>query len=557
MLKRLIAKIDPSSNWIRLGWGAVLAILAVIFYWPARDAGLISDFTGHQMIFEKGSALGWWNSYGWHGNQPVLFGVMKLWYTLFGIQPMPWFWLFTLLHAVNATLAGLVGLRIWQKAVSPDKAWMGAIVLSLLFLLHPYQTEVVVWKVCVHYHINVLAILTMMLMLFRSEPLSGWRSWTAFQLLFLIALHALELALIYPVMLLITTWWWGREEGWTRSQIRKTMLRVGGPQTVIILGYMLVNKIRVGAWVGHYGEDVHLKFSLIDLVGNGWNYFLKYLLYTRDWPHQAKAVIAGMVQQHPTVYITLMGLLILGFFWMITRFRQNSRLTRTNLWALAMFPLAVAPVLTLYFAWIGYIENDRYGYLASIFFLLAVQSLLLKGPKWLMWAFWVLIFTLQIHLTRANIDRWAQVQRLYHSLLEDWRWTEDQEVFVLGLPDSYQGITIFRSFVPGETLRDGLIWYAGKPVEGKIREVAAYVVARPSDGVFVQQIDDRTWIVGFSQWGTWFQRKGLGAANYEEEDYQVTFHEGGYKITFSKPDPDRIMVYTDGGRWIQVPKPSN
>ncbi|MCF8237561.1 MAG: hypothetical protein K9I85_05355 [Saprospiraceae bacterium] len=557
MLDRLIVRTDRPAIWVWLGWGAVLAILAVLLYWPARDAGLISDFTGHQMLFEQGATLGWWNSYGWHGNQPVLFGVMKLWYSLFGIQPMPWFWLFTLLHVVNATLVGLLGWRIWQKAVSPDKAWMAALVLSLLFLLHPYQSEVVIWKVCVHYLINVLALVSMMLLLFQAKPLSGWRAWTGFHLIFLIALHALELALIYPVMLLISVGWWGREEGRSREQIRKMMLWTGLPQAVMIIGYLVVNKLRVGTWVGHYGEEVHLKFSIIDLVGNGWNYFLKYLMYTRDWPHQAKEVIAGMVQAHPTFYIVLMGSLILVFFWLVSRSRLSSRLTRANLWALAMFPLAVAPILTLYFAWIGYIENDRYGYLASVFFLLAVQSQLLKGPKWMMWSFWVLLFVLQIHLTRANIDRWVQVQRLYQSLLEDWRWTDQEEVYVLGLPDSYQGITIFRSFVPGETLRDGLIWYAGKPVEGKIREVAAYVVARPSDGVSVRQVDDLTWDVTFNQWGTWFQHKGLGASDYKEEDYEVTFHEGGYRITFFHQNPDRIMVYSDGGRWIRVPIPSN
>ncbi len=540
-----------------MGWGVALATLAVLLYWPARDAGLISDFTGHQMLFEKGSALGWWNSYGWHGNQPVLFGLMKFWYSLFGIRPMPWFWLFTLLFAVNATLTGLVGLRVWQKALSPDRAWIGAIVLSLLFLVHPYQTEVVVWKVCVHYHINVLLLLSMLLLLLRTKPLAGWRIWMLFHALFLVALHALELALIYPVMLVITAWWWGREEGWTRDQVRKILIRIGLPQSAIIAGYLVVNKLRTGMWVGHYGEDVHLKFSLIDLVGNGWNYVLKYLAYTRDWPHQAKEVVAGMVHQQPVFWMTLMGLLIAAFFFLVARSGGWSRLTRTNLWALAMFPLALAPVLTLYFAWIGYIENDRYGYLASVFFLLALQTLLLRGPKWLLWSAWILLLVFQLQLTRAHIDRWVQVQRIYHALLEDWRWTEEEEVFVLGLPDSYQGITIFRSFVPGETLRDGLIWYAHKPVMGQIREVAAYVVARPSDGVSVRRIDELTWEVAFRQWGTWFQRKALGASDYEEDDYRVTFHEGGYRIVFSHPDPDRILVYSDGGRWIQVPIPSN
>lgn len=548
---------DRLTGWHLAIWLTSMILLAGWLYWPAREAGFISDFTGHQMLFENGSALGWWNSFGWHGNQPVLFGLMFWWYQQFGIQPLPWYWLFIGLHGFNATLLGLVGHRIWRRATDPGKAISAAFILSVLYLVHPYQTEVVVWKVCLHYLLSTAVLLGSILLLFRDRPLSGQASWIALHVAFLIALFSLELALIYPVILGLSVWWWGREESWSRLDIRLLWMKIGIPQAVFILVYFLLNKWRMGVWVGHYGDDVHLRFSLLDLAGNGLNYLVKYLAFSRDWVHEAKAMVAGFPASQPGWLATVLASLILSYvaFWL--RDKRLNRLSRTALWAGGLFPLALAPVLSLHFAWIGYVENDRYGYLALAFFLLAIQSLLLQASRWIILGVWILLLAIQFNLTRANIDRWEEAQRLYEALLADWRWSDAEDVFILGLPDNYQGISVFRSFFPGETLRDGLQWSAGKEVKGTLREVSAFQAGRISDGLAVVREDSVTWKVDLRQWGTWFLRKGLGASDYAENGYRVTYHEGGYRIRFDTVDTSRVLVYSDGGRWIQVPVQSN
>ena len=465
---------DRLSGWRIALWLVGLILLAGWLYWPAREAGFISDFTGHQMLFENGGALGWWNSYGWHGNQPVLFGLMNAWYQLVGIQPMPWFWLFVGFHSMNATMLGLLGYLIWQRAVPGSRGILAALILSILYVSHPYQTEVVVWKVCLHYLISTAVLLGSLLLLFRSQPLTDWKQWIILHAAFLIALFSLELALIYPVILGLSVWWWGKEEGWSTIDRNRLWLRIGIPQFVFILIYFLLNKMRMGVWVGHYGDDVHLRFSALDLAGNGLNYLVKYVAFSRDWIHDAKAVVAGLPTTHPLYLVMILALLLAAYVFLWVRHRRLSRLDRTALWAGGLFPLALAPVLSLYFAWIGYVENDRYGYLALAFFLLAFQSLLLRAPKWLIWVAWISLLGIQFSLSRANIHRWQDAQRLYQSLLVDWRWTDSREVFVLGVPDNYQGISVFRSFVPGEGMRDGLIWTGEKKGIGPIQEVVAF-----------------------------------------------------------------------------------
>lgn len=541
------SRLSSQAFWAVSWLGCFL--LTIWAYWPAREAGFISDFTGHQMLFASGAHLGWWNSFGWHGNQPVLFGLMSEWYKLVGIQPLPWFLLFCGWHALNATLVGLLGLRVW-RSVWPADARIGAAVVAILFLLHPYQTEVVVWKVCLHYLLSTTALLSMLLLLMRPRPVMSWPGWVLFYLLFLLALLSLELALIYPAMLLVTLWWWAGEEGWARRDRWRWTGWIVGPQMAMIGVYLLVNRWRMGAWLGHYGDDVHLRFSLTDLMGNAWQYLVKYIAFSRDWPHGWKEAVVLVTRQYSGVIIILVAIVL--FFWIGWLVRGSGRKTGTLLWAGLLFGLALAPVLSLYVAWMGHVENDRYGYLASVFFLLAMQSLLLRGPRWLMLAAWLIWGSMEWICLQGNIDRWAQSNRLYISLLDDWRWTEETDIYVLGIPENYQGLFLFRSFIPGETLRDGLTWTAGKAIKGRIHEVAAFQVAELSDGLEVARVDDRTFDIRFRQWGNWFLRKGIGASDYRQDGYEVDFHEGGYRITFDEADPHRVMIYSNGGQWVEV-----
>ena len=104
-----------------------------------------------------------------------------------------------------------------------------------------------------------------------------------------------------------------------------------------------------------------------------------------------------------------------------------------------------------------------------------------------------------------------------------------------------------------ETLRDGLIWTAGKEFRGRIHEIAAFQVGALTDGLEVTPVNDRIVEVRFRQWGNWFLRKGLGASDYREDGYEVDFFEGGYRITFDEADPRRLLIYSDGGQWVEVP----
>lgn len=530
-----------------LAW--LLAFAAIVAcYWPAREAGFTSDFTTHVEMFVDRVDQGWWNSFGWRGNQPVLFGLMYGWFKWFGLQALPWFFLFSAFHALNAGLVFRLIRRISAPATGAAPAWIGL----FIFALHPYQAEVLVWKVCLHYLISTFSLLGMLLLLFRPLSAWTWRDWTGFHVLFSLALFSLELALIYPLVAGVALGWWARESAWTWPEVRRMLLRVWGPQALIMAGYFLFNRIRLDAWIGHYGGEVHLRVMPAEGLSHLVNYPLKYLLFSRDWPFSWKAILGDGHLHHPLLMglVGVAGLLVMGVlaWWSLAR----SRTDRAGAWALLTFFLALAPIITLYFSWMGHNENDRYGYLASAFMAAAIACLSATWWRPLRWALWAAYLGICLGLLTANVDRWVQSQRLYKGLLEDFRWDGAAKVYVLGMPDTYEGIVLFRSFKPGEGLRDALRWVGGHEPVGELVDIGSYVIRQPGDAVQVEPLSDRAYRVSFRQWGNWFLHRGLGASDFRGEGFEVRFDEAGYVLEFDEPDPQRVLIWNEGGRWASL-----
>jgi hypothetical protein len=525
----------------------ILSALAAWMYAPTLGAGFTSDFTAHVRFFEERSQIGWWNSFGWRSNLPVLFGLMYAFYKVFHLQALPWFLLFTMLHALNA-----LGVFLLTRRLLPDTrqgSLLPAALAALWFLLGPYQAEAVVWKVCLHYLLVTGSLLAMMLLLTgRPGPWPAGR-WALFHLLFAVALFSLEIALIFPFILALTAWWWGREQVSPAGEIRRRIGSILLPQLVLLTTGFVWNRLRLGTWVGHYGADTHLALDPAELVSHILNYFLKYLLLTREWPHAAKAWLGDWHQHAPASLWAAASVSLTLLAFLLWRSRRMERPAKLALGALVLFFLALAPVITLYFAYTGHSENDRYGYVAAALLALALSAALSHLPRPAFLAAGLLVLGIQVALLTEHTDRWRQAERLQSALLADYRWADAPEVWVLGMPDSYDGIPLFRGFVPGEGLQDALRYVGGKPVRGSIREMASQVVQRPGDGLIVTFPDSLSANVSFRQWGNWFMREGKGATDHGGDDYAVHFAEGAYTLQFRDPDNSRRLLWADGGRW--------
>jgi len=529
-----------------------LFILVQAFYFPTWEAGFVTDFTGLLWRLEGSSAAGILSSFGFPALQPVLNAFLFLFCKAFGTSPLPWYLVFTSLHALNGFLVYRFGADM-LKTYGLRAPRLAALLGAAFFLLSPYQSEVLAWRVCFNFLFSSFLVLSVLWLVQawvkEGRPRQLWMA----HLLFVLALFTFELALALPLacLALLLLFPEARRAGGALSrQLRLLAI----PQFGMLLAYFGLNRLILGAWVGHYGQAVHLKFRFGEILASYFLYGFKFLGFSRYWPHPWKEGLAARLQE-PYLLYPLVLAVALGLLFAFLRFRRRHGEAKAGLLFLALFALALAPAINLYFNYLLYIENDRYGYLASAFFFLGLSTLLSLLPRrlYLLLSF-AFIGLSALFLWRTN-QYWKQSTAIYYRLLDGFRWYDAPAVYLLNLPDNYQGAVLFRDFSgQGHAFRDALQYIKRKPYEGKIYEVAQYNLAQAGDDVSVSIESARRLKVEFNQWGNWWWRRGIGmGSGYETETYKVGSQGKFYLLELDSIPEKAVFLYQSGGEWRAIP----
>ncbi|MCB9300681.1 MAG: hypothetical protein H6566_08545 [Lewinellaceae bacterium] len=522
-----------------------------LLYRDTWNAGFVTDFTGLLWRLEGSDALGILDSFGFPALQPVLNAFLFIFYKTFGLNPLPWHLVFTSLHALNGFLAYRFGAALLEtySARAPRLiAFLGA----LFFLLSPYQSEVVTWRVCFNFLLSSFLVLSVLWQALAWAKQGRRRQLWAAHSLFALALFTFELALAVPLACLALLLLFPptqRSSGGLARQLQWLSI----PQFSMLIAYFVLNRLILGAWVGHYGPAVHLKFRLGEILANYYRFGFKFLAFNRYWPHPWKEGLSGWLQE-PALLYPLALFTVLGLLFALARFSRWRGEGKASLLFLLLFIFALAPAINLYFNYLLYIENDRYGYLASAFFFLGLSSLLSLLPRWLYLSLSIgFIILSTLFLWRTN-QYWKQSTALYYRLMDSFDWYDAPAVYLLNLPDNYQGAVLFRDFSgQGEAFRDALKYIKGKPYEGAIYEVAQYNLATPTDGVSVRRDSALHYTVEFNQWGNWWWRRGIGMGpGYDADTYSVESKGHFYHLTLDSIQPGAVLLYQEKGEWREV-----
>ncbi len=531
-----------------LSWG-----LVQLFYWPTWNAGFVTDFTGLLERLHGSPARDILVSFGFPAQQQFLNLVLYSMYHLFGVEPLGWYLVQTALHALNGVLLFqlLMAFAKWQNLRQP---FIPALAAALLFLLCPYQSEPVVWRVCFNYLISTGLIFYGLRQVIQwvedEKPQAYWRVLGVFTL----ALFTFELAFTFPLLcgvLLFAKGWQDGEWGGIGQQTGKLIF----PQILLIAFYFLVNRLTLGIWVGHHGADTHLNFDPALLAGTAWRYLFKVLGLVRYYPHDLKSTIFNFVTQ-PLFLISSAILITAAAFFFFRHYRRLSPTLRTAGLLFLMGITTILPVLNLYFNYLLWVENDRYSYLASAFWFAALGFLLSRLPR--AWGIFLFVGYLSIQgllLWKTN-QFWKQSTLVYRSLLDDFRWQEEDTLYLLNLPDNLRGVMIFRDYGDdAQTLLDALEYLEGRPFRGKLYEVASYNMTKPGNGVQVDMQAPDSLRVTFEHWGSWWWRDGRGATDYESEHYLFRNRGHHYELTWKRPPGEgAVMLYQDRLEWKEVKK---
>lgn len=533
-------------KWTRYVFLIFLAVSFLTFL-PSIGAGFVYDFLGWQKEYSQGSFIDIVDSFGYNGNHQFLHFVFYTFYRIFYIQGFPWFLFFSSLHAVNAYLLYRLLLKLsgqWGLKVTPTLAFIGA----LIFLIHPYSVEAVVWKVCVHYLISLMAVLSILILYLRHLEKNDKRSLIAGGIIYLISLFSLEISFITPVMVSLAaliTWWISDH----KKLIFKKSLAFAGSLWGWLGAYLLFNKITLGTIVGHYGGDVHLKLDFLIVASTEIKYFVKHLFFARFYSFHTKAKLFDQFLSIPEITFAGVCILIALVLWYFIKIRQANRKWHFVAFGVLASLLYVFPIANIYFMHLHIGMNDRYSYIPIAFLLLAITGLVSNFQKWLRYSILGLIFLLSIFFQQKTMRYWNSSTKVLQSLKADFRWHEAPYVFILNSPDNFKGI-VMASIINEPSGIDELIDYQTKvPYDGNMYDVFQFNMSEKHEGVKVEQTGPMQLKVTFNQWGNWWHRNGIGGSSYENEFYKAETLDYPYQITFKQFPEGSVIIYQDEMKW--------
>ncbi|MDQ3016684.1 MAG: hypothetical protein M3R25_08200 [Bacteroidota bacterium] len=526
----------------------VLCLVAsLISFIPSIGAGFVFDFPGWQDDYNHGKFSDIINCFGYPGNHQLLHLVFYSFYKLFGVQGLPWYLFFTILHGLNGYLLYHV-IIIWMKQWGAKLNYSMALLGVGIFLLHPYNVEPVVWKVCVHYLLSLMAILG--IMYFFSQYLQERKRkhliWSG--VIYLGSLFLLEISFVTPLLITLAGF-----NIWLIAEHRKTILRpllqYASMIWVILGSYLMLNVLTLGALVGHYGAKVHLKFDLITTAMSELKYVVKHFFFARYFSFKTKSLLFDQILSYPAIpFFFMTGFIIVSLFYFI-RIRKVKPHWHLIYFGFTASMIFILPVVNLFFNHLLTGMNDRYSYMPLAFLMIGFTALLsISSKKWL-YIFPVIYLVISIYLQQKTLAAWNDSTQILRSLKSDFRWHDAPYVFVLNSPDNYNGI-VMTCMINGPTGIDELLDYqTDRPYEGKMYDIFQFNMTTPTDGVKVEQTGPMQLKVTFNQWGNWWWRNGIGGSSYENEFYKVDIQDYPYILTFKLFPEGAVIIYQDGWKW--------
>lgn len=543
-------QLDYLSQGAKRWPGALLFVaFALAVYWPTRHAGFVMDWLGWQYAYNRDGWAGVPGSFGYPGLHPVLHLGNYTLYWLFGANSPVWYWVFACLHGLNAWLLARLVLRLPLGMSVLQQTTIG-LATGTLFLLSPYAAEVVVWRVCLHY---LLALLFALLAMHRTlDYLTEPRKSVLWQihLLVLAALFTFEWSLVIPVLLatLVLVWFFAQKMPLSPALFGKLF----APQAGLWALYFLLNKIKIGDWVGHYGADTHLNMDPKYMSANMLRYTVKQFAFARDWEHNFKAPFFESLADGRPFWLGTGIVLLAAAVWLLFFRRLNLRLRWAGA-AFAWFFVALLPVSNLFFYALQYSENDRYGYFANGFGWIGLLLLLSFLPKMFFRAIIVGYVAVSAWFLMNINHCWIESEKICAGLVEDFRWYDRDEVIILASPDNYLGVFMFRIIGQINGFNEALELRRGKPFKGNMWEVVQFNVVAPDYAITAEK--DSTGLlykIGFKQDGNWWWRNGIGATDYENDRYTFKMQQWHVEMQLKEKRPNTAVIYPVGNKWIEV-----
>lgn len=504
---------------------------ALFLYRHTLHAHFLDDSLAGFYHYKQHGLAGFLTSFNfpalYYGHDFVYLG----YYLLFGLNPVAWHLFVLGLFALNALLIFVISNE-WLRHSSISNHKAAALLAAIFFLFSPYQTETTVWIAAVHYQVGMLCLLTGIIVAAKRSAM------LLLHVLFVFSLLTIEMTLVFPAIWVMAYVVSGKS---FFDAVRKIIL----PQAVVIVLYFLFTWLSKESPVPHYGTE-HLQGWSVNIAGTLLKYFVKFFgcAHFFDYPMREKIYAWCEAPMH---YVPIWAGLLLALALVAkTSYRREAKTTAQLLFAIVIMLL---PVLNLYFMVLNRIEQDRYLFFASPFMCLLLSFLITRFSFFIYIPSAIGILLLMKKLLGIYTWCWINAAEVQERTLDSYRWFDKSKVYVLNLPQNFDGAYIFR-----REWRFGgaMLVLKDKDVLNQVKAVAGQNMSALTDGVNVERIDSTTFRVS-KIGGNWFWNGSMGAADYETEDYSFKLQPETYTVQFKhSPGKNDAVIFHRAGYWEEV-----
>lgn len=520
-------------------------VIALVIYFPSRNAGFLTDFIGFEAGYQKCGFVHYYDCSGMPNLRYVQHLFSYILCKTVGANTIYWYILYCLFHALAASF-NFLALRKLFTRYNISNAFSIAFASSLLFLISPYQAEVVVWRVCIQYCFVSIALSSNILLLlsfFNEQKI--WKSLLAF-LVFVINMFAIEQAAAIPLALFVISIVINFNN---KNLIKKAIVFFVLPQVLFVGFYFLLSKIMYGKWIMHYGAATFNHAISIDTYTNFFKYFFKYVFLLRNIENeQLKTTIFTFLSQ--PIFIGILSIFIVFLLYKLIKnaFKNNSK-SGLYLILILLYFVTMMPVIQLFSATMLLSENDRVGYISSVFIFAILALLLLDNKNKILKILFGIIILVNVFYTIKMVHYWKISNNIAYSFGKNFNYYDRKEIILLGVPDNYKGIWVLRA--DNSALKEFIQFKLHKNINATIDEVANYNQTTYDNGINVKRENDSTLYITFKQYGNWWWKGGLGMSSYENDKYKVTVDEWcGYHLTIKNIEQHHYTIlYPDNLQW--------
>jgi hypothetical protein len=416
---------------------ALFIAIGVLLNLTILPSSFLSDDFGWIFLVKQNGPLGIWSSEGFRFLRPIISISLYLDYRLWGLNPVGYHLTNVLVHALNSVLVYGIAARLFKPALADERTRMNAaLACGLFFLVLPSHTESVTWisgrtdLIATAFYLGAFASY----LTYRTT--NAARSLIASLGLLGLALLSKEIAITFPIVVggyELYRYLHGRPAAALRAAFGLTAL-----YTALVTAYVMMRAAIIGSLVGGYGTAVHLAIYPLALV--------------RTTMTSITRIFLPGVSLWQGLPIGILGVLLLmlvgGVFVMKLRGQAEARLLFAFLLAAALIQLlpiinlSPSPTKT---------TGERFIYFPSVWWImLLVYSLTAMVPqkRALLAGGAVLLVAYSLVLVHIN-GRWQRASNAAAALVATIGTMGDRErIIVLNLPDTLEGVFMFRDNLP-------------------------------------------------------------------------------------------------------------